>query len=255
MSLVVKHSFYFISLLTTVFYSFVCNAQMEKMIVRGGNEQYHNGQYEAAVQSYKAAVKKKPSYNKAYYNLGAAEYKAAMNLKKNAEFKAKYGPQADSIIKQVFAEAGNNFDVFANGKTSSKDSAQCAMHNLGNSYLMQKEYQKAVDSYKKALKYNPKDEDTRYNLAYAQKKLSEQQKNDKNNKNKQNQDQKQDKENQKQDIKNKNDKQEQKESSQLSKEDAQRMLDALKNAENKMQAVKKLKGDKKEDQKQVEKDW
>ena len=39
-----------------------------------------------------------------------------------------------------------------------------------------KEYQKSVDAYKNALKNNSKDEDTRYNLAYAQKKLEEQNK-------------------------------------------------------------------------------
>ncbi len=254
MSFIVKHIFYAVSLLTTLFSSFVCRAQMEKLIVRGGNEQYNSGKYEEAAQSYKAATKKSPSYNKAYYNLGAAQYKTAMNLKKNANFRAKYGAKSDSIIKQVFDEAGTNFDVFANGKTYSKDSAQCAMHNLGNACLMGKEYQKAVDAYKKALKYNPKDEDTRYNLAYAQKKLKEQQdKEDKNkDKDKENKDKKEDeKKDEKKDIKNKKDQQEQKAPDQMSKEEAQRMLDALKNAEKKMHQIKKVKGEKKE----VEKDW
>jgi len=51
------------------------------------------------------------------------------------------------------------------------DTVQKAWHNYGNAKLMQKSYEDAIYGYKKALKLNPKDEDTRYNLAYAQREL------------------------------------------------------------------------------------
>lgn len=46
-----------------------------------------------------------------------------------------------------------------------------AFHNLGNAYMQDKNYQSAVDAYKNALKANPNDEKTRYNLALAKKML------------------------------------------------------------------------------------
>ena len=42
-------------------------------------------------------------------------------------------------------------------------------YNEGNSYMQQKQYGKAIQSYKEALKRNPKDMDAKYNLVYAKK--------------------------------------------------------------------------------------
>ncbi len=232
-------------------------SQPEKKLLRSGNDAYHRGRYDEAAKKYGDAARKNPKYDKAYYNLGNATYKICNTIKKDAQFRAKYGSQADSLLKQKYLEAAGSFDSFANGKTTSKDSAQFALHNMGNAYLMAKEYQKAVDAYKKALKYKPSDEDTRYNLAYALQKLKEQQKKDQQKQQQQNQQNNEDKkeEEQKKDLQNKKNQQEkEKQSGQMSKEEAQRMLDALKNAEKKLQAAKKVKG-KETDQKQIEKDW
>src|SRR5205085_9944294 len=68
----------------------------------------------------------------------------------------------------------------------------------------------------------PKDEETRYNLAYALKKLKEQQKKD--DKNKQNQQQKN------------QDKQKQEQQPQMTKQEAERMLKALQNIEQKLRS-------------------
>jgi hypothetical protein len=38
---------------------------------------------------------------------------------------------------------------------------------MGNSYLKQRNYNEAIDAYKNALKTNPNDRDTKYNLEYA----------------------------------------------------------------------------------------
>ena len=44
-----------------------------------------------------------------------------------------------------------------------------AYHNLGNAFYQQKDYKKAVEAYKNALRNDPTDEETRYNLALAKK--------------------------------------------------------------------------------------
>ena len=142
----------------------------------------------------------------------------------------------DSLAKIMFDEAAGQFDVVSQ-TVSDKDTLHKALHNMGNCRLMQKEYQSAVDAYKKALKVDPKDEDTRYNLAYALTKLKEEQK--KNDKNKDKQQQKQDQ-------------QKQEQQPQMSKQEAERMLNALKNIEQKLQGKKK----KADGQKvKTEKDW
>lgn len=61
-------------------------------------------------------------------------------------------------------------------------------HNLGDISMQSKEYQKSVEAFKQSLRLNPKDDETRYNLALAQKLLENQQN--------ENQDQNQDQQNQ-----------------------------------------------------------
>jgi|GEM_PF-58720 len=51
-------------------------------------------------------------------------------------------------------------------------------HNMGNSQMKQENYQGAIDSYKNALRLNPNDEETRYNLSEALRKLKQQQNKD-----------------------------------------------------------------------------
>jgi tetratricopeptide (TPR) repeat protein len=58
---------------------------------------------------------------------------------------------------------------------------------LGNSFFQQKEYSKAIESYKKALRLNPNDQATRYNLALALSKKNDHKKKPKQNNSKQNQ--------------------------------------------------------------------
>src|SRR5690606_35405368 len=52
-----------------------------------------------------------------------------------------------------------------------------AFHNKGNAFFQQKKYPEAIEAYKDALRNNPGDEETRYNLALA-KKMWEQEKQD-----------------------------------------------------------------------------
>ena len=211
-------------------------AQKERQLLYEGNEYFNSGQNERAINSYRDALKTRADFKKANFNLGDAVYKEALGLKNTKSTKPIMGMKPDSLAKIMFDEAAGQFDVVSQ-TVSDKDTVHKALHNLGNCRLMQKDYQAAVDAYKKSLKVDCKDEDTRYNLAYALKKLKEEQK--KNDKNK-------DKQNKQQDKK-------QEQQPQMTKQEAERMLNALKNIEQKLQQGKKKKG---EGQKvKTEKDW
>ena len=72
--------------------------------------------------------------------------------------------------------------LYSKSKTSKKSSLEKAKtyHNIGNAHLKQKNYKQAVEAYKKSLRNNPSDEQTRYNLAEAlKKKKKEEEKKDK----------------------------------------------------------------------------
>jgi len=225
-------------------------AQQEKSYVKKGNELYQQKKYKEAEADYRQALAKKNQNIEGNFNLGDALYK-----------------------QKQFDKAGEQFNKL--GESNNKPVAAKAFHNLGNTLFESKKLEESIEAYKKSLLNNPKDDETRYNLAYAQEKLKQQQQKDKNNKNKkdnkQNKDQQkkdqdknkkdqdkknQDKQKQDQDKQNqqKQDQKQQPQPNKLSKDDAQRMLDALNNNEKQTQDKlknKKLKGAKV----QVSKDW
>lgn len=224
-------------------------AQQERSYVKQGNEQYQQKKYKDAEADYRKAIAKKQIVE-GDFNLGDALYK-----------------------QKQFDKAQEQFTKL--GESKNKQIAAGAYHNLGNTLMEGKKLEESIEAYKKSLLNNPKDEETRYNLAYAQDKLKKQQQQDKNNKNKkdskQNKDQQkkdqdkkdqdkkdQDKKNQDQQKKDQQNKDQKKDQQQqqpkISKEDAQRMLDALNQNEKQTQDKlknKKLKGAKV----QVTKDW
>src|ERR1700741_2132450 len=128
-----------------------CISQEEKRLLRNGNDSYHGGKYKESEQYYLKSLNKKSNYLKAQYNLGDSYYK-----------QGKY------------SEAAGQFDNVISS-TINHDKLAQAFHNLGNANLMAKKYEDAVKAYKNSLKFSPKDEDTRYNLAYAMQKLKRQQ--------------------------------------------------------------------------------
>ncbi|HSQ46322.1 MAG TPA: tetratricopeptide repeat protein [Lutibacter sp.] len=224
--------------------------------VREGNELYNELKFEEAEIAYKKALDKNPNYAKASYNLGNTIYQ--QNKNKEAIFQYDL---ADKIAPNKMSKA----EIF---------------HNVGNSFMKEKQYDKAVDAYKNSMRNNSKDEETRYNLAMAQKLLKDQQdKDNKDNKDKKddnkddkNKDQKdkegedkdkeqdkgKDKEDEKGDPKkDKEDPQNQNQKprpNQLSPEQMKQLLEAMNNEENKTQ--KKLNAQKARGQKiKNEKDW
>lgn len=204
-----------------------------------GNTEYAGGRYRNAEAAYKKSVEKAPQQFIGSYNLGNALYR-----------QNKFDEASQQYLN---ASANNNVN-----ELQSK-----SMYNMGNSLLKSEKYAESIEAYKKALRLNPKDEDARYNLSYAQKKLHQQQqqqdqnKDNKDNKDKKDQqkkDQQQDKKDQqkkdqekqnqqkddqaKQDQKKEEQKKQEPKQPKLSKEEAERMLKALKNDEKDLQKEK-----------------
>ncbi len=147
-----------------------------KRFVATGNEVItEEGNFPKAEGEYRKAIAKNPIDPTAKYNLANAYY----NSEKYDEATLRY-TEASKI------------------ETASKSEKHKAFHNQGNTYMEQKKYKEAVEAYKNALRNNPKDDETRYNLALAKKMLEEeQQQNDQNQDDQdQNKDQNQDQENQ-----------------------------------------------------------
>ena len=228
---------YIVFAIIIVFSAQFAHSQQERSEIREGNKAYKNSQYGNSVVSYQKALKTKKESFEAGFNLGDALYK-----------QKKY----DDAIKQY---QGLKMD-----KLPKEDRAK-VHHNIGNSYFQQNKFDESINSYKDALRLNPNDEETRYNLAYAQKKLIQQQNQQKQkDKDKKDDKKKDDKKDQKKDEKKdekKDDKQDQKQQKQqqkISPEDAKRMLESIQNDEKNVQ--EKLKKEKaKTQQIKVEKDW
>lgn len=227
-------------------------AQEEKKILHEGNKSYFGGKVMESASLYKKSLKENPNYYKANFNLGDALYQTATMIKTGKMPVPDKRMTADSAANLVFDQAAEQFEVVAKS-VSHPDTIQKAWHNYGNAKLQQKSYEDAIMGYKKALRLNPKDDETRYNLAYAQRKLKEQQKNQNKDQKQQNQD-KQQQQKDKEKVNNPNDKDKQEaQPPEMSKEQAEQMLNALKNSEKNNQKLREKKG---EGQKRnVDKDW
>ena len=212
------------------------NAQTDRQYIRQGNKQFHAGNYANAEVSYRKAVEKNAKNPQAAFNLG----NALMAQKK------------DSAAVEQFQNA-------ANLETNPLRKAQ-AFHNIGVVCQTHKQYGEAIEAYKSALRLNPNDDETRYNLV-----LCKHQK-DKQDKNKQNQDQqggddkkkddknkdqqKQDQDKDKQDDK----KQQEQQKPQMSKENAEQLLNAA--IQNEKQTQDKMKKAQQQPQRRnIQKNW
>ena len=145
--------------------------QPEKQLIRQGNEFYKQNNFVDAEVQYKKALEENLNYEKANYNLGNAIYQ-----------------------QNRFKEALPLYELVSK-TTENKLTKAESFHNIGNSMMKEKQYDKAVEAYKNSLRNNSKDDETRYNLALAQKLLKQQQDQNKDNKD-QNKDKKEDKKDQ-----------------------------------------------------------
>ncbi|MFN3781967.1 MAG: tetratricopeptide repeat protein, partial [Candidatus Kapaibacteriota bacterium] len=113
-----------------------------------------------------------------------------------------------------------------------KDEKAIAHYNLGNSYLKEKKYKESIEQYKKALKLNPNDFDSKYNLEYARRMLIMEQQSQKENQNQKDSTRDENKTPQEQ---NKNQTNQNKSQQNLTQQNIQNILNALRNEEKKTQ--------------------
>ena len=181
------------------------SAQTDRQYIRQGNKQFRVGQYDKAEVSYRKAVEKNPKNPQAAYNLG----NALMAQKK------------DSAAVQQFEQA-TRIETNPLRKAA-------AYHNMGVICQTHKMYGEAIEAYKNALRLNPNDDETRYNLVLCKKQKQKQDKNQQQNQDKKDDQKKDDqkKDDQKDQNKDKkDDKQQQQQKPQMSKDNAEQLLNA-----------------------------
>ncbi|NNK82677.1 MAG: tetratricopeptide repeat protein [Flavobacteriaceae bacterium] len=122
--------------------------EQEKILERSNDYIYEankivNEDFITAEMEYRKAVSVKPDNAIGNYNLG------------NAYFKS--GLLDEALLRHI--EAAEH--------ASTKEERYKAFHNVGNVLMQQNQCKKAVEAYKNALRNNPSDDETRYNLALA----------------------------------------------------------------------------------------
>lgn len=193
-------------------------AQNDRTFIRQGNRQYRARKWTAAEVQYRKAIARNANNPQAVYNLGCALMMQ----------------QKDSLAMQQFAKS-------ADLQTTNKIRRAKSFHNMGVIMQNHQEFAKAIECYKMALRNNPQDNETRYNLALCKHQLKNQKNqqkqnknksgNDKNNKDKnkqnknkdQNKDQDKQKNNQNKDKNNQSQKPEQ---DKMSRDNAEQLLNA-----------------------------
>ena len=188
----------------------------DRNYIRQGNKSFRTGQFDQSEVAYRKALEKNPRNPQAHYNLG----NSLMAQKKDSA-------AIQSLQKSTETE-------------TSKTRKAMAFHNIGVICQQHKMYGEAIEAYKSALRLNPKDDATRYNLELCKHQQKKQQQ-DKNNQ--QNKDQK-DKngKNEKDEKQKNNDKQNQNKNKEnkMSKENAEQMLNAaMQQEKSTQQRIKK----------------
>ena len=184
------------------------------------------------------------------------EYPKALQFYKKAQKSAPKSIDLSNEIAQSsyksksYSDAEKIYTKPTIGKPDKFKNAQ-KFHNIGNARMKQQNYQGAIDSYKNSLRNNPFDNQTRYNLSEAIRKLKKQQ--NKNNPKSNPQDQNQPKSNPKSNNQPENKSQNQNQSP--NQKSVDRMLDKLTKQES--ETKRKLGGINKGEKGQVSsgKDW
>lgn len=124
----------------------------ERSRVRRGNRAYERLDYGRAEERYQQALELSDTCFEAKFNLGDALYK-----------------------QQRYDEAEKIFTALAADSTRSDLDRAHSFYNLGNSLFQQKKYQEALSAFKRSLRLNPADLETKYNYAYTKKYIEDNQ--------------------------------------------------------------------------------
>ena len=215
-----KRSTIFLILLFPHFFVLGVSAQNWRDYVRWGNRQYRDSVYDKAQVQYQKGFEKDSSSTEINYNLGNAllrqgEPKEAMRLYEK--------------VSKTEHDKGRRHMIF---------------HNMGVILQSQKQFGPAIEAYKEALRCDPSDDESRYNLVLCQRQLKNQQQNqnqqgnDKDQQDKQKQDQQQQQQ-KKQEQQKQEQQQAQPQENQMSRENAEQMLNAA--MQNERQTQDKVK--------------
>ena len=208
----------------------------ERDLIRKGNRFFKDSIYVDAEVNYRKALDVNPKSTISMFNLG------------------------NTLAQQNKLQEAMEQYVGATKIEKDKSNLAQIYHNMGVIFHSQKDYAKAVEAYKQSLRNNPKDDETRYNLALAQKMLNDQQQNQEKNQDQQNQDQKeQEQQRQNQDQQQKQDQQQdqpsqpEKKDNEMSKENAEQLLNSVmqdeKDIQDKVKKQQVIQGSR------LEKDW
>lgn len=205
----------------------------ERDYIRKGNRFYKDSIYVDAEVDYRKALEVNPKSTISMFNLG------------------------NTLLQQNKPKEAMEQFVAATNLEKDKGKLAQIFHNIGVIFQSQKEYAKAIEAYKESLRNNPKDDETRYNLALAQKMLKEQQQQNQDNNQQQQQQQKQ--QDDKKQQQNQNDQQQQPQpkqqdqDEQMSKENAEQLLNSVmqdeKDVQDKVKKQQVIQGSR------LEKDW
>ncbi|GHV47298.1 hypothetical protein FACS1894181_00470 [Bacteroidia bacterium] len=198
----------------------------ERKNIRDGNNLYKNEKYTESEIAYRKSLDVNPRSIEGTYNLGNALYKEGKYPEATEQYQLILG-QGQRMLQENPANVEKLAQVF---------------HNIGNIGMMNKEYQKSVEAYKQSLRLNPRNDETRYNLALAQKLLDDQQQQQQNQQNQdQNKDQEQEEQQQQPQDQQQKSQEQQQQNEQMSRDNAQQILDAfLQDEKNTQDKVKQM---------------
>lgn len=224
----------------------------ERKNLREGNKLFKNEQYTEAEIVYRKSLEVNPRSLEGSYNLGNALYKQG----KFPEAAQQYQLIAEQSRRLL--EEGNPEDIQRLSEV---------FHNLGNIGMANQDYARSVEAYKQSLRLNPKDDETRYNLALAQKLLEDQegdggggqddQQDDQNEDNQDNNDdqQPQDQPQQQDDQQENQTQEEPQQNEQMSQDNAQQILDAFLQDEKDTQEKVKQAQQQQQQRRRTDKEW
>ena len=118
--------------------------------VHEANQLINEDKFVSAEMEYRKAISEQPANIAGTYNLGNSYYKK--------------GNYEEALFRQQ--QAAKN--------ALTKEEKHKAFHNIGNILMQNKQCKEAVEAYKSALRNDPTDDETRYNLVLA-KECAEQQ--------------------------------------------------------------------------------
>lgn len=136
------------------------SAQSDRNFIREGNRAFKAQKWTAAETQYRKAISKNGKNPQAIYNLGCA-----------------------LLMQQKDSAAMMQYEQAAKLEPNKLRRAK-SYHNMGVIMQQHREYAQAIEYYKNALRCNPQDNETRYNLALCKKLLKNQQQNKNQDKNK-----------------------------------------------------------------------